>query len=170
MNNLRENVKKEFDEIVKLCEEAIPEYGDEASYFKEPATEEEINNWEKTTGVKIPESYREWLKLTSSCRICGTTATYFFPEINQPQFIPEDYIVIGDVVGDGEVLCFSKEEGNFITYFEGEVDEEYEDFLDVLRETKRMIKGELPEISFTDEQIKTMLAKLEELKKEKNKG
>lgn len=34
-------MKKEFDEIVKLCEGKVEEYGERASYFMEPATEEE---------------------------------------------------------------------------------------------------------------------------------
>lgn len=170
MSDLKKKVKKKFDEIVELCDEVIPEYGEGASYFKEPATEEEIVAWEETTKVKIPESYREWLKLTSNCRMAGTIATYFFPKTVQPEFIPEDYVVIGYVVGDGEVMCFSKKEGNFITYFENEVNEEYEDFLDALKETERLIRGELPEISFTDEQIEMMLAKLEELKRKKGEN
>jgi hypothetical protein len=66
MNNKKANyMKREFDEIVKLCEERIPEYGDHASYFREPATEEEIAAWEKATNLSIPETYREWLKLTN---------------------------------------------------------------------------------------------------------
>ena len=63
-------------------------------------------------------------------------------------------MVIGYVVGDGEVMCFSKKDGKFITYFEGKVNEEYDDFVKVLEETKRMIKGELVEISLTEEKIR----------------
>lgn len=165
MNNLQENsMKKEFDEIVRLCEEAIPEYGDHASYFLEPATEEEIQEWEKATDVRIPETYREWLKLTKTCQICQTIATYIFPKLSQPEFIPDDYVVIGYVVGDGEVMCFSKSDGKFITYFEGEVNEEYDDFVGVLQETKRMIKGEPAPINFPKEVLE-MIAEFK-----RNKG
>ena len=34
--------KKEIEEIVKLCEKAIPEYGEKASFFNAGASEEEI--------------------------------------------------------------------------------------------------------------------------------
>jgi len=33
---------------------------------------------------------------------------------------PQDFIIIGQVIGDGEVLCISKSTGKFIRYFEGE--------------------------------------------------
>lgn len=163
-NSKKEYIKKEYDEIVKLCEERIDEYGDLGSYFMEPATEEEIVDWEKATNVNIPETYREWLKLTKKCQICQTIATYVFPKIDQPKFIPEDYVVIGFVVGDGEVMCFSKSKGNFITYFEGKVNEEYEDFVGVLEETKRMIKGERT-ISMEEKML--MLEKIKEIRRKR---
>lgn len=59
-------LQNEFDEIVKLCEEKVEEYGERASYFMEPATEEEILEWENKTGIRIPKDYREWLKLTGN--------------------------------------------------------------------------------------------------------
>ena len=171
MNNLEENyMKKEFDEIVKLCEEKIQEYGDHASYFMEPATEEEILEWENATNTRIPETYREWLKLTKSCQICQTTASYFFPKVEQPKYIPEDYVVIGYVVGDGEVMCFSKSKGNFITYFEGKVNEEYKDFIEVLEETKRMASGIALKLSLTEEKIQAMIARSEARKKKRGEN
>ncbi len=43
---------------------------------------------------------------------CRDTAAFFFPRVEQPSFVPEDYIVIGAVVGDGELVCFSKKMEN----------------------------------------------------------
>ena len=40
--SIMNTIKKEFDEIAKLCEEKVEEYGERASYFMEPATEDEI--------------------------------------------------------------------------------------------------------------------------------
>lgn len=48
------DMKKEFDEIVKLCREKAEEYGEHASYFMEPATEEEIVKWEEENNIKMP--------------------------------------------------------------------------------------------------------------------
>ena len=117
------DMKKEFDEIVKLCREKAEEYGEHASYFMEPATEEEIVKWEEENNIKMPEDYKEWLKLTSSCQLCFTIASFIFPQTEQIDFLPDDYVLIGYVVGDGEVLCFSKSTGKYFTYFEGKVNE-----------------------------------------------
>ena len=160
-------LKNEFDEIVKLCEERVEEYGERASYFMEPATEEEILQWERKTGIQIPEDYRQWLKLTANCQICSNIASLVFPELEQPDFLPDDYVLIGYVVGDGEVLCFSKSTGEYITYFEGKVNRKYDDFIKFLYGIKKSIRGEAPKIKFTEEKIKAMMAELEEMRKSK---
>ena len=160
-------MKKEFDEMVKLCEEKVEEYGERASYFMEPAKGEEIVAGENKTGIRIPEDYRQWLKLTKACQMCQTIASFIFPSDKQPEFLPNEYVLIGYVVGDGEVLCFSKDTGKYITYFEGKVNEEYEDFKSVLLQIKKDIKGEVPEFYFTEEKIKAMMAELEEIRRKK---
>ena len=50
MRKVPENnsLKKEIEEIVKLCEKAIPEYGENASFFNEGASEEDMKQWEET--------------------------------------------------------------------------------------------------------------------------
>lgn len=154
-------LKEDFEEIVRLCKEAEEEGRESESYFDEPATDEEIQEWERQTNITIPESYKEWLKLTSYCQLCQTTASFHIPNVEQPEFIPEDYVIIGQVVGDGEVVCFSKSTGEFITYFEDEVDETYEDFRAVLKEVKRKVKGES---YLSEETIKAALAKLNAIK------
>lgn len=158
-------LKKEFDEIVKLCEEKVEEHGERASYFMEPATEEEILEWERKTGIRIPEDYRQWLKLTANCQMCSTIASLVFPELEQPDYIPEDYVLIGYVVGDGEVLCFSKTLGKYIRFFEGKVNKEYNDIIEFLKDIESNIKGEVPKIKFSDDDIKEMLAELEDMRK-----
>lgn len=158
-------MKKEFDEIVKLCEEKVEEYGERASYFMAPATEEKILDWERKMGIRMPDDYREWLKLTGNCQICSNIASLFFPEREQPDYIPEDYVLIGHVVGDGEILCFSKSIGRYVRYFEGRVNKEYNTFIEFLNNVKNLIKGEIPKIKFSDDDIKEMLAELEALEK-----
>ena len=156
-------MKKEFDEIVKLCEEKVEEYGERASYFMEPATEEEILDWENKTGIRMPEDYRKWLRLTGNCQICSNIASLFFPEQEQPDYLPEDYVLIGYVIGDGEVLCFSKNTGEFITYFEGRINKEYVYLTEFLKDIKGDIKGEVPKFKISEEQIKKMLARAAEI-------
>ena len=134
-------IKEKFEEIKKLCKESMDDYGEKNTYFKEGISEYEIILWEKETGVEIPETYREWLKLTSECMIQDNVASFFFPSIEQPSFLPEGYIMIGTVVGDGEVVCFSTDSKKFISYFEGDINEKYDDFTDVLNEITISISG-----------------------------
>ena len=164
MSSLNE-MKEIFDEIKELCKEDMENYGERSTYFKEPATEEEILQWEKTTNIKMPKSYKMWLKLTRRCQIDSTLAQFYFPDTEQPRYVPEGYVMIGNIIGDGEIVCFSKNKGKFITYFEGNIDEEYEDFMGLLGEVKRLLIGAVPKISFTEEKIKMMLAKSEEFRK-----
>lgn len=142
-----EEVKAKFEEIKKLCKESVEEYGENSFYFKDGTSESEIISWEKQTGIMIPETYREWLKLTKECMIRDNVASFYFPEIEQPSFLPEGYVMIGNVVGDGEVVCFSKKDNGFTNYFEGNITERHEDFIGVLNEIIRMISGEGNEIS-----------------------
>ena len=171
MSSLNE-MKEIFDEIVELCDKAIPEYGENASYFLEPASEEEITKWEQQTNISIPESYKLWLKLTRGCGIRSGLAEFFFPSTEQPEDIPEDYVpedwvIIGNIIGDGELVCFSKTSKKFIRYFDGRENGEFEDFNGILKEIKRMLKGERDIHVFTEEEIKEMMAELEELRKKK---
>ena len=48
----------------------------------------------------------------------------------------------GWLIGDGELFCFSKENGNFIWWFEEKVNDEFENFGDMLKEIIRMLKEE----------------------------
>ena len=104
--------KKEIEEIVKLCEEAIPEYGEKASFFNEGASEEEMKQWEENNEIRIPESYKEWLRFSVDCQIRQNLAGFYFPRFSG--IVPSDLVIIGWLIGDGELLCFSKENGNFI--------------------------------------------------------
>ncbi len=165
MNNLqKEYIKKKFDEIVKLCEDVIPEYGESASYFMEPATEEEIVEWEKTTNIKMPESYKLWLSLTKKCQIRHTLAEFYFPDIVQMEFLPKDYVMIGSVIGDGEIVCFLKSNNKFIRYFEGKINGEFDDFGEVLTDIISMLTGDL---GVSMEEKLLMLEKLKEIRRRK---
>lgn len=152
------SLKAEIEEILKLCDEA-EEKGEGSSYFKEPVSEEEMTQWEEANGVKIPESYKEWLRFTGKCRIVSNTATFWGPKEFHSDYVPEELVVIGEMVGDGEVVCFSKETGEFVEYFEGRAHGTYGDFNGVLKEILRTLKNE-PAISH--ERIQEILAMLKE--------
>ena len=67
-------------------------------------------------------------------------ASFFFPRL--VNIVPEDLVLIGNLIGDGEVLCFSKTTGKFIRYFEGQVNDEMDTFKEMLKEIIRMLKGD----------------------------
>lgn len=54
------------------------------------------------------------------------------PEVFHSEYVPEDLVVIGEMAGDGEVVCFSKETGEFVEYFEGEINNKMSDFDQVI--------------------------------------
>ena len=159
------SLKAEIEELLKWCKE---EYGEDASYFNDPVSEEEMTEWEEANGVKIPESYKEWLRFTGKCRIVSNTATFWGPKEFHSEYVPEDLVVIGEMVGDGEVVCFSKENGHFIGYFEGNMDEEYNDFKEMLNEIMRMLGKKTDTDEDEAYEIEMMLKKLEEIRKRRN--
>ncbi len=116
-NSLAEDIK----EIVALCEELAPEYGEDASWFSEPASEDEIIKWERENKISIPESYKEWLVFSNGSYIVNGTAHFLSLKMFDAHndYIPDDYVVIGELIGDGELLCFSKITGKIIRYNHG---------------------------------------------------
>ena len=136
------SLKTEIEEILKLCKESEAEYGEKASYFNEPVSEQEMTEWEEANGVKIPESYKEWLRFTEKCRIVSNTATFWGPKEFHSNFVPEDLVVIGEMVGDGEVVCFSKSSGEFVRFFEGRENGIYKEFNSFLKVIMRTLSNE----------------------------
>ncbi|MBE5875527.1 MAG: SMI1/KNR4 family protein [Lachnospiraceae bacterium] len=163
--NIPENnsLKAEIEELLQLCKESEEEYGEDASYFNEPVSEQEMTEWEEANGVKIPESYKEWLRFTGKCRIVSNTATFWGPSEFHSDYVPEDLVVIGEMIGDGEVVCFSKTTGEFIEFFERKVGATYDDFRGVLKEIFRIQKKESPipheELMSILDEIKAMRAR-----------
>ena len=57
MNIPNNSLKEEIMEIVALCETLETEYGNDASCFDPPASENEIAEWERRHKTTIPKSY-----------------------------------------------------------------------------------------------------------------
>ena len=53
------SMTEEIKEIIALCEELEAEYGKDASWFSDSASEIEITKWECENKIIIPESYKE---------------------------------------------------------------------------------------------------------------
>ena len=162
-NNTLKNV---IEDIVELCIERIDKSN---SYFNDAASEEQIVNWEEEHSITIPESYKEWLRFSNGSLIDDPTAEFLGIErmVVKSKYIPEDLVIIGHLIGDGEILGFSKENGTFVRYFEGRENGVYRDFKDFLNAVIISIKGEL---SISMDEKKRMLEKLAEIRKRKQEN
>ncbi len=103
--------------------------------------EKELIGWEEENGTIIPESYKEWLRFSAHCQIRQTLVSFYAPSEFRSDTVSEDLVVIGEMTGDGEVICFSKSNGDFVRFFEGKENGKYTNFKDVLKEVIRMLNG-----------------------------
>lgn len=164
MRKVPENnsLKKEIKKLLELCKKDEKDNGERRNYFNEPITEEEMIDWEERNGAKIPESYKDWLRFSGKCRIAGNTATFWGPSEFHSNYVPKGLVVIGEMIGDGEVVCFSKNEGVFVRVFEGK-QQRFDDFACVL---KKIIKLMDDKPILSEERYLEILQKIRE-KKEK---
>lgn len=126
----KDMVENEINKIVERCKALGAEY---KSIFFEPANEEELSQWESNNGIRIPESYKEWLRFSNGAVVREQLAHFYGIEgfeIDNPDY-PEDCVIIGDLIGDGERLAFSKTTGRILRINHGRV-REYDDFASFL--------------------------------------
>ena len=141
-------------ELLEYCDvkEADGELG--RTKFSDPVSEEEIEDWEKKNGVKIPETYKQWLRFSGDCTIDGTTASFFSPKNFRTEYVPEDLVVIGEQIGDGEVICFSRTTGEIVSYFEGRINYQYGTLHKTLKEIIRLMGK--PEIVIEESELERL--------------
>lgn len=128
------NLENEFARIQELCFMAREEYGSRATYFGKGITLEELSAWEKRNGITIPDSYKEWLRLTEQCILLFDLVMLTMPGVNLDIVSDENLVLIGRLIGDGEYLCFSRITHEFVRYKNG-VQRIYGDFKEFLNET-----------------------------------
>lgn len=132
-------LEKEINTIVELCNALQGEY---ASRFFEHVDEAVMKQWENENKIMIPELYKEWLRFSNGAVIREQLAHFYGIEgfeIDNPDY-PEDCVIIGDLIGDGERLAFSKITGKILRINHGRV-REYNDFASFLhRMVIRMLR------------------------------
>ncbi len=138
-NSLTEEIK----EIVSLCQQLEPKCGANAFSFAPPATEEELSDWENRNGISIPEDYKDWLRFSN-----GSVIEFDLARFNALQYfsvnsnlVPDDLVIIGALIGDGEILCFSKKTGKIIRHLDGEATT-VSGFKQILINIIKLMKGE----------------------------
>ena len=138
-NRLSDKIKQ----LTKLCEKDVKEYGEDSSWFKSSTSKGRIYEWEINNKFVLPDSYKCWLDFTSEARVRSNLA--FFYDISDFVFddetVGKDYIIIGELWGDGELLCISKLNHTLVVLDHGE-EEVMDDFGEVLDELIRVLKGE----------------------------
>ncbi|MBQ7131057.1 MAG: SMI1/KNR4 family protein [Oscillospiraceae bacterium] len=135
-NSLTEEIK----EIVSLCQQLEPRYGKKATYFNPPATEEEIIAWENEHEITIPETYKDWLRFSNGSQLLFDLAR--FNDLNHlvvgNEFVSDDLVIIGTLIGDGEFLCFSKKTGKIVRHNHGKM-REYDNMNKVIKKLLNIV-------------------------------
>lgn len=117
---MSKNLVEMFENIRNLCEELDEQ---DCSIFSEPATAEILDAWEIKNGIEIPEEYRKWLQISKYSNICGGLLQLFMPSANGYYgcLVPPEYVVIGNMIGDGERICFLRSTGEIVRFCHGKV-------------------------------------------------
>ena len=158
--NEKNSLKNEINELLKWCKKYDEDNDGEYTRFDEPISEVEMEKWELENSVKIPESYKEWLRFSKNSVITQNTARFWGPDKFNSDYVPEDYVVIGEMIGDGERICFSKKTGKFVDIFENK-EKSYDSFAVIINEIISLLDNK-PLLS--DEEFFDILAKYEEMK------
>ncbi len=112
------SLTKEIEEIVKLTT-ALQEK--RKFKFNMPATDDEITDGSILRG--------------------NVAEIYGLDRIEDDiEYIPDDYVVIGSLTGDGEIICFSKNGGTIFTDQHGDITV-YDDFRELIEIIIDDIKG-----------------------------
>ncbi len=125
------SLTEEITQIVELSKLFDDEYDFE---YSPPSTEDEMNEWEDKHNIMIPESIKDWLRFSSFSNIRSESAIIR----NVSEFkigcevVPDDMIIIGEVIGDGESIGFSSQTGKILWEDHGKI-KEYDSFKDILK-------------------------------------
>ncbi len=142
MNLTGNSLEKEIRTILDIYDKYKDQLG--SFEFFEPATEQEISDWEKKNGITLPESYKDWLRFSNGSTIDMCTAEFFGLEkitkhIKDKTCLPDEYVWIGNIIGDGERLLFSKVTGRIIRNNHGELTQ-YDSMKEILLEVIDMLE------------------------------
>ncbi len=134
------SIAKEIKKLIKLCEKKAEDYGEDSSWFKPAMSEKDIQKWEKDHNIILPNTYKEWLLFSEETLIRNNLVHFYklddfkYNEIND---MP-DLIIVGEIFGDGELICLSKIKNVFFIFDHGDL-EEQKNFRDILKEIIRLM-------------------------------
>ena len=153
-----ERLKKDRERLIDECD-----YPAGYNSFNAPATEEQIENLEKTYKVKLPEEYKAFLRFANGATIMGTSATIYGTDMFgiKDAMVPDEYYTVGERIGDGERIALNPANGELYSCYNGTIKS-----FDLEHELHRLIE-ECEEEIIESEEKKAQAAKdPETLKKE----
>lgn len=104
------------------------------SEFASPATDSQIEAFEKTANVIVPESYKDFLRLSNGAELFGGDCQLYSVNMNDKfrinydfsdGSVPDELLILGFY--NSQHICFDKRYDSFIFY-------EYEDYDDIKEE------------------------------------
>lgn len=120
---------KTFNECLERLKAGCQKLSDECDYssdysiFNTGATEEQLKRIESHFNVKLCEDYREFMKFSNGAKIKEHSAIIYGTEmfgVSDPM-VPDGYLTIGEVVGDGERIAISKADGEIYSFYNGKM-------------------------------------------------
>ncbi len=134
------------DELKKIVDNIKKSDG---MIFLEPASEEQIDGFEKEHGIKLPLKYREWLQITDGGDFYLPAGVQFYGVAHKPfikfddNYRPDEkYIIIGSLSSGDPILCEKEGENISIYNIEGgriEDDEVYDDLYAFLNDLPNIL-------------------------------
>lgn len=106
------NIKEEIQEILEIRNELC----DEEFVFYNPISDIEMKKWEDERKITIPEQYKDWLRFSNGAKLEGEFARFFGLDeliVNMTDY-EEPIVIIGNLIGDGEILAFSIKTGEIL--------------------------------------------------------
>jgi hypothetical protein len=149
------SIKEKLDEIVHIAKAAMNSYVYEAKLltfeFNPPATNDDIIKLEKALNAELDEEYKDFLRFSNGAVLCYNSAVFYNIDTvlsvaaqAKEKVFPEDYIILGEIIGDGEMLCYSKKSREYISLFEGR-EKHFNTFSDCLNKIIRRIRNKVGE-------------------------
>lgn len=157
------SLTKEINRITELCESKINEYGEDSSWFESGLSEADIHNWESSNNISIPTSYKEWLLFSEESQIRNNLAHFYKPDdfLINISGIPNDLIIVGELMGNGELLCISKSDNKLVVVDHDTIEDA--DFREILKDIIRILEDK----SGLSIQMQELLMKMVNESKEK---
>ncbi len=106
-------LKATLKSFVELCELEAPNWGYRNVIVGDSVSKEKIQEWESKNGISLPESYIHFLTFADGISLSGCNQELYSLEgiVLSDEHIEEDYMIIGNMIGDGTMICLSKSNG-----------------------------------------------------------